>query len=98
MIYAETADIPPHPYDPYRPTENNFTTLHPRHDDIPPYPRTRTFENFAIKIITIFAGVWDALLKTRNVIVYLIIIIVGFLLWPIGLFLIFCFVCWIFRR
>ena len=50
------------------------------------------------RLVDILAGVWDALLKTRNVIVYLIIIIVGFLLWPIGLFLIICFICWIFRR
>jgi hypothetical protein len=75
-----------------------FPGAEPRVGNNYPPQQSNFWGEFFSRVVDILAEVWDALLKTRNVIVYLIIIIVGFLLWPIGFFLIICILCWIFRR
>ena len=86
LISSETADIPPHPHERYHPTPNTYHRSNLR------------TESFIGLIFGILAGVWDAIIKTRNVIVYILIVIVSILLWPVGIFLIVCILCWIFRR
>ena len=87
-ISAETADIPPHPSETHRPTLNT----HHR-----PNRRREPSISFAEAIAILLAGIWDAIIRIRNVIVYIILFFVSVFIWPIGVFLLVCLLVWIFR-
>lgn len=88
-ISAETADIPPHPSETFRPTLNTQHGLNRRREH---------GISLAEALGVLLAGVWDAIIRIRNVTVYIILFFVSVFVWPIGVFLLVCLSCWVFRR
>ena len=84
-ISPETTDIPPHSSERYHPAPNTNHRVNPQ------------TESFVGLIFGILAGIWDAIIRIRNVIVYIILFFVSVFIWPIGVFLLVCLLVWIFR-
>lgn len=95
LIYSDEDDIPPHPSEtlrqPYRRHRNEWV-LHHDYNDIPPYGTNM------LGILDVLARIADGIINSRNPILYIILIFVGILFWPIGLFLLVCFLSRVFKR
>lgn len=50
------------------------------------------------RVIMALAGVFGAIISTHNVILYILMLIVSIFLWPIGVLLFICFICWLWKR
>ncbi len=88
-ISTETTDRPPHPSETHYSTHNTYHGAN---------ARTETDVSIIGFIVGLLAGVWDAIIRIRNVVVYIILLIVSILFWPIGVFLVICLIFWVFKE